>query len=380
MAEKKIIDVEVRESGLDELNTDLKKTDSSIKDVGNSSSSAMGLLDKMTGGAVTKIRGAITAVKGFNITLKATKTAIIATGIGALIVALGSLYTWFSKTQAGADKLNQIMAAMGAAFDVVIDRVSQIGSGLADFFSGNFAEGFDKIKDSVAGLNEELTTEIALAWQLAAQVAAVDKAEVSLILTHAKKRRQIEELRFASKDENKSLKDRAELLKQAQQLDSEILADQLRFAEQRAAISQADTKRANSTTEQLRENAEIQARVEELKTESLRRQRSMEAEMQGLLRRDTGGGEEEEVVDPITNFPLTALMEAGKQATDFLLGEEEKRGTYIARAESVRTKTAKIHADKRTEITENETQSKLIALQKVGGGLVALSNLLGQTT
>ncbi len=55
--------------------------------------------------------------------LRVLKVALIATGIGAIIVVIGSLVAWFSKTQKGIDFVNTAFAALGAGFDVIIDRV-----------------------------------------------------------------------------------------------------------------------------------------------------------------------------------------------------------------------------------------------------------------
>jgi len=108
MAEKKIIDVEVRESGLDELNADLQKTEQNLKDVkdqsGNASKGvddlagnggAIAILDQLTGGLATQMKNAYESTRLFNVSLKATRGALIATGIGALVVSLGLVVAYW---------------------------------------------------------------------------------------------------------------------------------------------------------------------------------------------------------------------------------------------------------------------------------------------
>lgn len=83
-----------------------------------------GLFSAMGGG-----KGAITAVvKGLNI----LKVALISTGIGALIVAFGVLYTFFTKSEKGANKLKGVMGGIGAVFDLITNTISDLGAALYD--------------------------------------------------------------------------------------------------------------------------------------------------------------------------------------------------------------------------------------------------------
>jgi len=108
MAIKKTAYIEVKESGLDELNYKVQKVEASFKDVkteakaaGNSvedvtkNGGAIAILDKLTGGLASSFRDSYEATKLFNFSLKGTKTALIATGIGAFVVALGVVVAYF---------------------------------------------------------------------------------------------------------------------------------------------------------------------------------------------------------------------------------------------------------------------------------------------
>lgn len=68
--------------------------------------------------------------------LKLLKAALISTGIGALVVVLGSLVTFFTRSQDGADALSDQMARLTAVMDVIIDRFSLVGRGLVQIFQG----------------------------------------------------------------------------------------------------------------------------------------------------------------------------------------------------------------------------------------------------
>lgn len=217
--------------------------------------------------------------------LKILKVALISTGIGAIVVALGSLIAYFTNTQRGADMVSKAMAGLGAAFDVITDRLSLFGGALVKIFQGDFAGAFDDMTESVSGLGDEMQREINLALELEASLQKIDDKEIGLIQTQAERKKKIEELRLAAKDENTSLEERAELLQQAGDLEKAILDDQLQIATERARISQEQIDLGESTRDQIKENAEIQKGAIELQTQSLKLQRSIEAEKQGLLKR-----------------------------------------------------------------------------------------------
>lgn len=220
--------------------------------------------------------------------LKVLKVALISTGIGAIVVALGSLIAFFTNTQRGADEVSKAMAGLGAAFDVILDRLSSFGEALTKLFSGDFSGAFDSMKESVSGIGDELEREINLAIELEKSLQKIDDAEIALIGTQAERKKKIEELRFAAKDENTALAERASLLEQAGDLEVAILEDQLKIQSERARISQEQIDLGESTREQLEENQKIQAATTELETQSLKLRRTIEAEKQSLLKRANG--------------------------------------------------------------------------------------------
>lgn len=110
MAQKIVLEVDVRGAELNDLNTQLDKTEKnfnqtqkaadktskSVKDVGDNGG-AIALLDSVTGGLATRLRDAGEASKLFNFSLKGTRAALIATGIGAFVVALGVVVAYWDE-------------------------------------------------------------------------------------------------------------------------------------------------------------------------------------------------------------------------------------------------------------------------------------------
>jgi len=130
--EKKIIDVEVREKGLDELNADLQKTEQSFKDVDKAADKtsksvddvagnggAIAILDSLTGGLATRMRDAYEASKLLNFSLKGMKTALIATGIGAFVVALGLIVAYW-------DDIVELIGGANKQLQIQIDKANDI--------------------------------------------------------------------------------------------------------------------------------------------------------------------------------------------------------------------------------------------------------------
>ncbi|MCO6367864.1 hypothetical protein GBO34_00865 [Roseivirga pacifica] len=84
------------------------------------------------GGTLQNIaRGARTGVVAF----KSLKAAIAATGIGLIVVAIASLVAWFQRTEAGAQKLRVMMAAVGQVFDSALDIITNLGEAIFAAFS-----------------------------------------------------------------------------------------------------------------------------------------------------------------------------------------------------------------------------------------------------
>ncbi|MBV1929872.1 MAG: hypothetical protein KUG81_10235 [Gammaproteobacteria bacterium] len=136
MAVEKQVNIKVTETGLDEINKDLKQLDTNINKVDDSSKSAskglkdvgenggaIAVLDSLTGGLATRLRDSAEASKLFNFSLKGMRTALIATGIGAFVVALGLIVVFW-----------------------------------------------DDIRDAITGANEELEKQIALNNKIAQQL------------------------------------------------------------------------------------------------------------------------------------------------------------------------------------------------------------------
>ena len=302
--------------------------------------SVTGAADKMTGGLIAGFRGAVSGIKTGVTAFKTLKGAIIATGIGALLVAFGSLVSFFTKTQRGAELLEQASAALGASFDVLVDRVSSFGETivnafqnpqqavqdfgnlLKDFvmnrvndvingftglgktvkliFEGEFAEAFEAGKqaaadlvtgfvpiagvvkdnaDEIKGLVDEIKEESSASLNLQKRLQSLERQEIDYIKTKAEKRRAIEAARLAAEDENKTDEERAASLQRAIDLQSEITDQEIQFAKERADIITQQVALGESLNEDLQRQAQAEAEVINLESQRDRQLRSLQTRL-----------------------------------------------------------------------------------------------------
>lgn len=200
-----------------------------------------GLKDYISG-----VKGEMVAVSagtsGLTKALKLLKVALVSTGIGALVVALGSLVSWFTKTQKGVETANKIMGALGATINVIIDRASKLGSALVNLFTGNFKLAGEDAKAVFSGIGKEIADETKQAWKLAEVLNEIDKKEVMLSMTRAANRAEIEKLKKAADDQTISTQERIKAAEKAAEIEKKDLDMQTQLAEARLANTLGFTK------------------------------------------------------------------------------------------------------------------------------------------
>ena len=186
-------------------------------------------------GVNAKMKIAAATTTGFTKVVKLLGIAMMSTGIGLLIVALGSLVSWFTKTQKGVEAANKIMGALGATINVIIDRASKLGSALVNVFTGDFAEAAEDAKGILAGIGKEIVEETKQAWRLADALNAIEKREVMLSMSRAANRAEIEKLKKAADDQTLSTNERIKAAEKAAAMEKEDLKLQTELAMARIA-------------------------------------------------------------------------------------------------------------------------------------------------
>lgn len=208
-------------------------------------------------GVKTEMLTVSTTTTGWIKVLKLLKVALLGTGIGVLIVALGSLVSWFTKTQKGVEAANKIMGALGATVNVLIDRAGKLGSALVNLFTGNFKQAGNDAKSIFAGIGDEIVNETKQAWKLAEVLNEIDKREVMLSMSRAANRAEIEKLKKAADDQTLSTQERIKAAEKAAAMEKEDLKIQTDLAKARIAnmLGYTKTKEALKTIEDMQKGA-----------------------------------------------------------------------------------------------------------------------------
>jgi len=281
------IDVEVKvgdlEARLDKIEGKLGDISDEGKKVGKQVSGGFksaGEMAKTMPGPIGAAANAMSSLRAFTTkfvaSLKTVKAAIASTGIGALVLAVGALVTYFANTERGAQKLRVIMAAVGATFAVVTDRIVQIVDGFRLLFSGEFSKGFATIGDAFVGIGEEIQKDVNAATALAEAFNKLKVSQRELGVESAKRRADIKELNKLAEDVTKSFAVRAKAAQDAADIEDELLQKRLRNAEENVRIIREQNALGESTEEDLQKLAEAEIQLANIRMESMELQTTIQ--------------------------------------------------------------------------------------------------------
>ncbi len=357
MAEERKIQINVdtskATSNVNDLNKDIDKTGDAVGGLTSS-------LDKMTGGLISGFKGAVGGIRNGIKAMKSLKVAVAATGIGALLIAITALTSYFTKTQRGADKLSQAMKGIGAVVDVLVDRISTFGEGLFKILSGDFSEGVDILKGTFAGLGDEIRNEAQAAIDLEKAQQALEDRQIELINVNAKRRASIEDLRLAAEDQTKTDAERAAALKEAVRLQNQIADDEIAIAKERARIITERIALGESSRDDIREQAEAEARITELEAERSRRLKQLQTRLNSFTKdteSNTEKTDENAEAQKKLNEEIAKRDEALAQAAaGFQTQLAEQYDAILQAQESAQTQELNAVEDKYNQLLANAEQ------------------------
>jgi len=290
MATEKTIKLKVENGeailAVDELNKALKDTNKQTDNLNDTLDAGTEALDKFTKGGVSAMKSLYSGAKTAIGAMTTLKGALISTGIGALVVAVGTLAAYFTQTSRGADQFAKIMGAVDATIKVVVDRAVMLGEALTLVFSGEFTKAAEKTSEAFKGIGDEIAREAKQGAALAEALDEVEDRERELIVLRAKSNKEIAKARMIADDTTKSTAERIAAVQKAFKLEQNVATAEQNNA--RAYLKYLDDriKMGESTDEDLKQRAEAQAKVLELETETLRRQKRLQAEVTSLKNED----------------------------------------------------------------------------------------------
>jgi len=310
MAETKVINLEVKDNSdetakgfkkvadsIEDVNDGVKDTNKGVEEVGKTT-------DNITGGMVSKFKGLLGSVKSVISSFGILKTAIIATGIGALLVAIVAVKNAFTSSEEGQNRYAKLLSKIGVVVGNVTDILSNLGNSIISLSKAiglvlvgdidgakqafkEFKEEIFAVKDAVANFGEETRKEIAQAGKIADARAKADRLERKLIVERAEAdRKRAELLEKSQQRQNFSVKERIEFLKQASKLEEEITNKEIQVAKLRSEALIEENKLSNSNKEALQAEEESKARLIELETARLSKQKEVTGQISGLIEQE----------------------------------------------------------------------------------------------
>jgi len=268
-AEEEVITLKVQTKGAKEAAKDMgavEKATEKANDAAEEYEDTLGDLAKETevfgvslNGISSAFKGSVKAVKGSVSSLKAFKTALIATGVGAFVVVLGTLATAFASTSQGMALVEDVSSILANTWAVVIKRVGLLAKGLTEFFSGNFSQSFDTLKESVSGFGAEIAEAAAQGSILAQRERDLVTEKNALLVSQAEEIAQLEKLRNFSDDVTQSLEDRIKATEKARAIIAKQSADNVAIAEKELQLFKDSNDLTNLSIEQQNELAALEA-------------------------------------------------------------------------------------------------------------------------
>ena len=430
-------------------------------------------VDSASGGAITKFKALKGTVAGAIKQFGVLRLAVAATGIGALVLAIIAVGKAFTSSEEGQNKFAKIMGVIGAITGNLVDLLADLGEklisvfenpkqALKDFgnlikenlqnrfegltelipqlgkainllFKGQFSEagkvagnavakvalGVDDLSGKIQGAIDktkefiaENVNEAKIAAQIADQRAKADKQERALLTERAEANRKIAELREKAADkENVQVEERIAALQEAGRINEEITLKEIEAARLRFEAKKAENALSKSTKEDLDEQAQLQARLIDLETARLQKQKALTAEITTATReaateqkaiKDKAAAEDKarDDAEAKRKADIKAIedetrkkdeeaaaetelqkIELEKQRTleklDFLKATEEERANIIASFDA-KIKAQKDKDREAERLAEEALQKQKIAI--IGQTFGAIAGILGENS
>jgi len=269
----------------DEAVESMEALDNSTEAVEDSNQKLEAQMDAMPGPLGRLKQG----IQGLNKAFKALLANPIVAILAAIVAALVLLGKAFTKTQAGADKVKDIMSGLSAILEVLTERAAKLFKALGKLFKGDFKGAAEDARAAVKGVSDEIREATRAAIEYEQAVRRVFQAETDLIVADAERRKQISQLRFDSRDLTKSIEERIDALDRAAAIELEGLEAAVDLQRQKVELIQteiANTPETLRTREMERKLSESNVALLDLETQSLERQKGLMEERNALVMQD----------------------------------------------------------------------------------------------
>lgn len=200
------------------------------------------------------------------------KAGIISTGVGALVLAFGTLFTWFKKTKVGAEALEVIFSGVGAAINVIVDRIARFGGGIAKILDGNVMDGLKDMGKSFLGIGKEIKLDTLATMALTASLQDLVDAERGVRVETAKRRAEIERLKLIAEDLTKSEAVRLKAAEDAFKIENDLLDKRVKNAKLAVTLETDRHRTIVPLAEDLDKLADLEVALFDIQAESTTKQ------------------------------------------------------------------------------------------------------------
>ena len=392
MAEKIVVSMEIEAGasqkdiaktvkGIEGVKDATVETKEATEDLKKETSELSSGIDRMTGGAISGFKQSVTGLKSL---IKSTKLWKLALGgilsLGFFAVIKG-LEAFFTRGEKGQNRLAKATKQFGVILGNVGDVLSNFGELLVAVFVdrdlAKVKEAFNQLSDSITNFGEETRREVEEAGVLADRIAEVAKKERELLVDRAKATQQLEKLRTKAAQVDKfTSEERIKFLEQAAAIETGINDRQLALAKERLDIKVAENAQSLSGREDKEAEAQLQAELIELETQSLAVKREFYSQISGLRQADMDKRAAERQAE------LDGFAELRKGLDDELQKSVTRREEMtIGSNENVAESLKALQARKKKDADDEKALNEAVANAKVDQakqGLAAITALAGE--
>ncbi len=308
---------------------------------------------------------------GAKVLFNVIKTGVAATGIGLLVVAFGSLVSFLTKTKRGAELLERTFAGLGAAVDVIVDRVSKFGGAIVKLFQGDTKGALQDVKGAFKGIGDEIQREVDLMIELKRQSQELRDSERELNVEFAQRRAEIEGLKLIAEDLTKTEAERLEAAQKAFDIENELLDKRVANAEEAVRIQKEQNKTSENLEEDLDKLADLEIALADIRAESTTKQIELNNKINGIKRE----AEAKEIAALKEIIDLENQRVGQLEEIPSIFSEEVELKEDLQKADDTYFNNLFNLRDAEKKTTEENKELQLAAYSQLAG---ALSSLAGE--
>mgnify|MGYP003144642122 FL=1 len=351
---KEVLELEVKSNikqvtkDQQKYNNELRETKEKLEDVNEEGKEVVAEM-QILGLSLNGIKaGFNSAAAGAKFMFRSIRAGIASTGIGLFVIAITSVVTSITRTKKASEQFEVALSGIGAAFNVILDRIALFGGGLIKLFSGDVKGAIKDVQNSFKGIKTEIIADTALTAALTKQTQDLADKQRDLNVETAQRRSEIEQLKLVAEDVTKSEGVRLKAAEDAFKIENDLLNRRIELEEEALRLQQRGMEiRAvdgENTAEDLDREAELEMNLANIVGESTTKQIELNNKINAIKAEILAKRKEEEVI--MTKMPELAqesadgIIEADNAVLDNYINNIEERKQLAKDLEDFKYETA----------------------------------------